>query len=96
MHNICNNWHYYRSNDAIDKCFLLFGYHIYMTTQFSPQEYAEETKQENIGFLRTGKNSYFFLHLGHIKFRSWVRFPMRSLDFSVDLILPDALWPGVD
>jgi hypothetical protein len=67
-----------------------------MTTQFSPQEYAEETKQENIGFLRTGKNRYFFLHLGHIKFRSWVWFPMGSLDFSVDLILPAALWPRVN
>jgi hypothetical protein len=28
--------------------------------------------------------------------RSRFRFPMRSLDFSVDLILPAALWPGVD
>jgi hypothetical protein len=25
--------------------------------------------------------------------RSPVRFPMRSLDFSIDLILPAALWP---
>jgi hypothetical protein len=25
--------------------------------------------------------------------RSWVPFPMRSLDFSIDLILPAALWP---
>jgi hypothetical protein len=25
--------------------------------------------------------------------RSWVWFPMRSLDFSIDLILPAALWP---
>jgi hypothetical protein len=25
--------------------------------------------------------------------RSWIRFPMRSSDFSVDLILPAALWP---
>jgi hypothetical protein len=25
--------------------------------------------------------------------RSWVRFSMRSLDFSIDLILPAALWP---
>jgi hypothetical protein len=25
--------------------------------------------------------------------RSWVRFPMRPLDFSIDLILPAALWP---
>jgi hypothetical protein len=24
--------------------------------------------------------------------RSWVLFPMRSLDFSIDLILPAALW----
>jgi hypothetical protein len=62
-----------------------------MTIHFNPQEYAEETKQENSGVLRTCKNSYFFLHLGHIKFRSWVLFPMRSLDFSVDLILPAAL-----
>jgi hypothetical protein len=29
------------------------------------------------------------LHAG----RSWIRFPMRSLDFSIDLILPAALWP---
>jgi hypothetical protein len=28
--------------------------------------------------------------------RSRVQFQMRSLDFSVDLILPAALWPGVD
>jgi hypothetical protein len=28
--------------------------------------------------------------------RSQVQFPMRSLDFSIDLILPAALWPGVD
>jgi hypothetical protein len=28
--------------------------------------------------------------------RSRVRFSMRSLDFSIDLILPAALWPGVD
>jgi hypothetical protein len=27
--------------------------------------------------------------------RSRVRFPMRSLDLSVDLILPAALWAGV-
>jgi hypothetical protein len=26
--------------------------------------------------------------------RSWVRFSMRSLDFSVDLLLQAALWPG--
>jgi hypothetical protein len=25
-----------------------------------------------------------------------VRFPMRSLQYSTDLILPAALWPGVD
>jgi hypothetical protein len=25
--------------------------------------------------------------------RSWVRFPIRPLDFSIDLILPAALWP---
>jgi hypothetical protein len=25
--------------------------------------------------------------------RSWVRFPVRSLDFSIDLIHPAALWP---
>jgi hypothetical protein len=25
--------------------------------------------------------------------RSWVWFPMRSLDFTVNLILPTALWP---
>jgi hypothetical protein len=25
--------------------------------------------------------------------RSGIRFPMKSLDFSVDLILPAALWP---
>jgi hypothetical protein len=25
--------------------------------------------------------------------RSWLRFPMKSLDFLIDLILPTALWP---
>jgi hypothetical protein len=25
--------------------------------------------------------------------RSWVRFPMVSLDFFIDIILPAALWP---
>jgi hypothetical protein len=25
--------------------------------------------------------------------REWVGFPMKSLDFSIDLILPAALWP---
>jgi hypothetical protein len=24
---------------------------------------------------------------------SWIRLPMKSLDFSIDLILPAALWP---
>ena len=28
--------------------------------------------------------------------RLWVRFPMVSLDFFIDIILPAALWPGVD
>jgi hypothetical protein len=28
--------------------------------------------------------------------RSRVRFPMRSLDFSIGLIVPAALWPGVN
>jgi hypothetical protein len=28
--------------------------------------------------------------------RSRVRFPMKSLDFSIDLILPAVLCPGVD
>jgi hypothetical protein len=28
--------------------------------------------------------------------RSRVGFPMRLLDFSIDLFLPAALWPGVD
>jgi hypothetical protein len=28
--------------------------------------------------------------------RSRVPYPMRSLDFSIDLILPAALWRGVD
>jgi hypothetical protein len=28
--------------------------------------------------------------------RSWVRFPMRSLHFLIDLILPAALWSSVD
>jgi hypothetical protein len=27
--------------------------------------------------------------------RSWGRFPMESLDFSIDLILSAALWPAV-
>jgi hypothetical protein len=28
--------------------------------------------------------------------KSRVRFPMRSLDFLIDLIIPVAIWPGVD
>jgi hypothetical protein len=28
--------------------------------------------------------------------RSPVRFPMRSLDFSIDLIIPAALWPALE
>jgi hypothetical protein len=28
--------------------------------------------------------------------RSWVRFPMRAFDFSIDLIIPAAVWHGVD
>jgi len=26
--------------------------------------------------------------------RSWVRFPMVSVEFFIDIILPAALWPG--
>jgi hypothetical protein len=52
--------------------------------------------------LKKDTHTYIYMYNVYIKLTmlqagmSWVRFPMRSLDFSIYLMLLAALWPWVD